>query len=88
RVSEDGASAQPSLVFCRPCAAQARHLRAAAATDKEEAINPCKITSTDSLSRSNTPVRAARSSYNGACGRLRVTARRSGHWRSSTDSAA
>ncbi|KAL1253524.1 hypothetical protein QQF64_018217 [Cirrhinus molitorella] len=79
RVSED-AFRRPSLVFCQACAAQARHLSAAAATDKEEAINPCKITRADSLSHRNTP-RETRSVCSGRQTRVtgHETHRRPGH---------
>lgn len=43
-----------SLVFQQEAPGPARHLSGAAAADKEEAINPRKITSTDTLSHRNT----------------------------------
>lgn len=43
-----------SLVFQQEAPGPARHLSGAAAADKEEAINPPKITSTDNLSRRST----------------------------------
>lgn len=47
-------SVRPSLVFQQEAPGPARHLSRAAAADKKEAINPQKITSTDTLSPSNT----------------------------------
>lgn len=46
----------PSLVFHQGASRQARHLSGAAAADKKEAINPRKITSTDTLSHRNTAI--------------------------------
>lgn len=43
-----------SLVFQQEAPGPARHLRGAATADKEEAINPQKITRTDTLSHRNT----------------------------------
>lgn len=43
-----------SLVFQQEAPGLARHLRGAATADKEEAINPQKITRTDTLSHRNT----------------------------------